>query len=586
MSSMLARLSLPFLVVALACGESPSPTEHGPGGGTGAMSGAAPQAGASTGGGAGALGGAAGTGAGPAGSAGQDPGSGAGPGGAAGTGTGGAAGDGTAGQGGTTAGTGGTTAGGAGTGGSVGGSSGLAGAPAGGAGSGDMYVTGVTVTVHPDVRTILVVNWTQSVAAEFVYLEFTFESGNVMTSRAKPGTVGMKRDVALGIPANMATTIRVVSRAGGVDYKTRDYMGTTGALPTGLPVATVSMYNATLASPDRWMFGAVENSTGGCNSQQCFYHTVFWLYIMDRRGRMVWYYSDAASNATSSFQRMARDGEYIWIEKRPFGGSGSRSVLKRTLDGYYSENIPITGLADAIDVTTDGSLLYDASNTLRERTRAGVTRDIFNCRNYWPTGSCYTNTINWNPRDNTVLMSYPERDTVLEVSRTTANMVVGQYGMMSGSYSFATTPAPPPPETTWQFGYQHFANISKDGTLMVSSHLDAAQATNQPVTGQHAFMEFSIDRTARRLTNVWVYNDGPEWAMYKGMVIKLPNNNYLGNYGTGGVIREITPSKQTVFMVKFDAPAGTSGNDFFNKMVGHNELLDDLYKLNGGGPPP
>jgi hypothetical protein len=583
MSSMLARLSLPFLVAALACGESPSTKENGPAGGTGfgAMSGAAPQAGVSTTGGAGgaaSLGGAAGVSVGPAGSAGQDPGSGAGPGGTAGAGvTGGVGGDGTAGQGGTTAG--------GGAGGGVSGSSGLAGAGMGGMGSGDTFVTGVTVTVHTEVRTILVVNWTQTVAAEFVYLEFTFESGNVMTSRARPGTVGMKRDVALGIPASTPTTIRVVSRSGGVDYKTRDYTGTTGALPTGLPVATVSMYNAALASPDRWMFGAVENSTGGCNSQQCFYHTVFWLYIMDRRGRMVWYYSDAGSNATSSFQRMARDGEYIWIEKRPFGGSGTRSVLKRTLDGYYSESIPVS-VADAIDVTDDGSLLYDASNTLRERTRAGMTRDIFNCRTYWPSGSCYTNTINWNPRDNTVLMSYPERDTVLEVSRTMTNTVVGQYGMMSGSYSFATTPAPPPPETTWQFGYQHFANISKDGTLMVSSHLDAAQATNQPVTGQHAFMEFSIDRVNRRLTNVWYYNDGPEWAMYKGMAIKLPNNNYLGNYGTGGVIREITPTKQTVFMVKFDAPAGTSGNDFFNKMVGHNELLNDLYKLNGGGPPP
>ena len=84
------------------------------------------------------------------------------------------------------------------------------------------------------------------------------------------------------------------------------------------------------------MFGAVEDSDGGCDNQQCFYHTTFWLYIMDRMGRMVWYYSDAASNATSSFQRMAKDGGYIWIEKRPFGGNSPRSVLKRTLDGTPS----------------------------------------------------------------------------------------------------------------------------------------------------------------------------------------------------------------------------------------------------------
>ena len=33
-------------------------------------------------------------------------------------------------------------------------------------------------------------------------------------------------------------------------------------------------------------------------------------------------------------------------------------------------------------------------------------------------------------------------------------------------------------------------------------------------------------------------------------------------------------------------PLGCSptGDDYFNKMVGHNVLLNDLYALNGGGP--
>jgi hypothetical protein len=107
--------------------------------------------------------------------------------------------------------------------------------------------------------------------------------------------------------------------------------------------------------------------------------------------------------------------------------------------------------------------------------------------------------------------------------------------------------------------------------------------TYSPVAGQHAFMEFEIDRQNRRLIEKWVYSDGPEWAMFKGMAIRLANGNTLANYGSGGVIREITPDKQTAFHVKFDAP---SGDDFYNKMVGHNVLIDDLYALNGGGPSP
>jgi hypothetical protein len=451
----------------------------------------------------------------------------------------------------------------------VGGSTGSA-----GAGSGDSFVSGVTITVHKSVSTILVVTWTQAIAAEETWLEFTFEAGNVMTSRPKPGTVGAHRDVVLGVPASTPITVRIVSKQGGVEHETRDYMGTTGALPKGLPVPSMITHDPAKASPDRFMLGAVEDSKGGCANTTCFYNATFWLYIMDRKGRMVWYYADPASNATSSFQRIARDGEYIWIEKRPFGGSGTRSVLKRTLDGEYSEEIAIPNLADCIDVTSDGSLLYDAQNELRERTKAGTTRAIWNCREaFGQSFKCYTNTVNWNELDDTVLMSFPDMNTVVEIDRQSGELV-GQYGARAGSYAFV--PA------TWEFQFQHFANITKDGTLLVSSHMPGNPVTSMPTAGEHAFMEFTIDRTARTLTEKWVYNAGQEWAMYKGMAIRLPNGNTLANYGTGGVIREITPAKETVFHVKFDTTTGT--NDFFNKMVGHNVLLDDLYKLNGGGP--
>jgi hypothetical protein len=71
--------------------------------------------------------------------------------------------------------------------------------------------------------------------------------------------------------------------------------------------------------------------------------------------------------------------------------------------------------------------------------------------------------------------------------------------------------------------------------------------------------------------------------MYKGMAIRLPGGNTLANYGTGGVIREITPDQRTAFLVKFDSDRG---EDFFNKMVGHNVLIDDLYALNAGPRAP
>jgi hypothetical protein len=404
-----------------------------------------------------------------------------------------------------------------------------------------------------------------------------------LTSRAKPGTVGAHRDVVLGVPGATDVTIRVVSRQGGVDCATTELQGRTDPVPSGMPVPTILSYDPELASPDRYMFGAVEDSEGG--STQNYYRETFWLYIMDRKGRILWYYADPSTLATSSFQRIARDGEYIWIEKRCFGCGGfSETVLKMTLDHEYSEEIPVDGLADCIDVTDDGALLFDRNDQLWEMSRSGQFRMIFDCDEHFtdlgiPNFTCYTNTINWSPADDTVVMSYPEPNTVIQVSREDGT-VVGQYGDAPGSYDFAAPLSMPP--SAWGFGFQHFPNITADGTLILSSHMPGYTDFNTtPTPNQHAFLEFTIDRQNQRLVEKWRYTEGTEWPRSKGMAIRLPNGNTLGNYGTGGVIREVTPDKQTAFHVKFDFDGG---NDAYNKMVGNNVLIDDLYALNGGGP--
>jgi hypothetical protein len=464
-------------------------------------------------------------------------------------------------------GAGGTTGGTAVTGGRGGGG---AGGGSGGAGSGDEYVSGVTVTVNPMVNTILVVNWTQAKAAEQVWLEFSFTGSSVMKSRMVAGATGAHKDVVLGVPGSTAVTVRIVSQQGGVDYKTRDYMGMTGAVPSGVPVPMISMYDATAASPERYMLGAVENA-GGCTNRSCYLVGPYWVYIMDRQGRIVWYYTDSTSNAATGFPRVARDGEYIWIDK---ARTGTRSVHKTTLDRTtYTQTVAVSGLADAIDVTTDGSLLYEVNGDLRELTKAGTTRNIWSCRTAMGSGyNCYSNTVNWNPTDDTVLMSFPEPNTVVQINRATGALVA-TYGDFAGSYAFSPT--------TWSFEFQHFPNITAAGTLLVSTHLSAFPEGSSAGANQHAFVEFTIDRTAKRLTEKWSYT-GAYWPLSRGMAIRLANGNTLANYGTNGIIQEITPDKKIVFQVKFDHPTGA--NDFYNRLVGHNVMIDDLYTLNGGGP--
>jgi hypothetical protein len=451
----------------------------------------------------------------------------------------------------------------------------------------DAFATDVRVDVHPDVNTLLVVTWSQAVAADEAWLEFTFEDGEVMRSRGAAGSLGEHRDVVLGVPGETDVTVRIMSRRDGVDYRSRDYSGRTSAVPAGpngMPVPTIVSYDPALASPDRWLFGSVEASTGGRFAG--YYLSTFWLYIMDRRGRVVWYHADPGSNATSSFQRIARDGEYLWIEKRCYScaprnapGGYAESVVKMTLDRAYFEEIPVPGLSDSIDVTDDGSLLYDANDELREMRRDGTVRRLWSCRRQFGLAfDCYSNTVNWSSRDDTVLLSFPYEGTVAQIDRQSGEMIA-QFGNAPGSCEFAPPLSTPP--TAWRFGFQHFPNITPAGTLLLSSHMPGFDQNSSPVANQHAFLEFEIDRNGQQLVETWRYTEGPEWPHAKGMAIRLPNGNTLGNYGTGGAIRELTADRQTAFHVKFDTP---EGDDFYNRMVGHNVLIDDLYALNGGGP--
>jgi len=558
-----------------ATGGSSSTGTAGTSGGTAGSGG--PTAGTS-GGGAGTTGtsGTAGSGTAGSGAAGAGGTSAAGRGGAAGTGTGTAGTTGAAGAGGR--GGGGAT----GTAGNGAAGTGAAGAGAAGAGAGDQFVSGVTVKVSTMVNTILIVTWTQTKAADQTYLEFSFAGSSLITSHLVAGATGSHREVVLGVPGSTAVTLRIVSRLSGTDYKTKDYMGTTGAVPAGMPKPTVMMYDSTLATTDRYLVGAVENSPNTCVDDSCYFYSTWWLYILDRQGRVVWYYADGSSTDVSSFPRVARDGQYLFVEKRAFGCGTTSAVVKMTLDREtYNQTVTVPQLSDGVDMTTDGTLLYDTeectrpNSTLRAMDRSGNVKTIWTCPS---TGfaNCYSNVVNYDPASDTVILSFPESNNIAVINRT-SGALVATYGTGTGAYTFSPSP--------WSFVWQHFPNLTPQGTLLVSTHLP--QYTKDSAAGmhQHAFEEFTIDATSKVLTRIWMYGDGAtdggEWAASRGMALRLGNGNTLVNYGTGGVIREVTPDKKTVFYVKFDL---SSSNDYFNKLVGHNFLTDDLYAINGGGP--
>lgn len=457
-------------------------------------------------------------------------------------------------------------------------------------------VTAVSAVVHEKVKTLLVIRWTQSRDTLSTRVVYTFENDEWHETSPEPKPAGAHETVLLGIPEQSAVTFYIETEidvtamdAGALDGGVPDggvpdgieeserFTVHNGKLPDSLPRPTVRIFHPELASNAQWLVGSVEDTP----SASRYYDGPFWIFIMDREGRIVWYYVDQAFKPTMAYPRVARDSSHLYLEKRMFhSGSGySPSVVRLTLDHRFFEAIPLPRLDDCFDVTDDGAILFNEwsrgeTARLMERRPSGEFREIWDCRAWAESAGvlkstdhyCYSNTVNWNPADDTVLMSMPYLNTAVEIDRQTGRLV-SQWGDAAGSFDFSPS--------SWSFEFNHYPNITKDGTLLISTHAPGHE--DKDVVGEHRFVEFDIDRDAERLVEKWVYGAGiDEWPKYKGEAHRLENGNTLVNYGTGGMIREVTPDKETVWHVKFDADFE---DDHFNKMVGHTFFVEDLYAL-------
>ena len=160
-------------------------------------------------------------------------------------------------------------------------------------------------------------------------------------------------------------------------------------------------------------------------------------------------------------------------------------------------------------------------------------------------------------------------NAVVEISRQTGE-VIAQYGKVAGSWDFS------PMES--ELECVHGANITEEGTLLVSVREPGTGFPSTPVP--HYFIEFELDPVNRIAKEIWRYGEGiDDFPKWKGEAYRMPGGNTLVNYGTGGIIREVTPDGRTAWHVKYDADFE---DDFTNKMVGHTILIDDLYALTQG----
>ena len=440
---------------------------------------------------------------------------------------------------------------------------------------GDQHVTDVSVHVHDDVATFLVVRWRQVVESSGTRVDFRFDD-DWRSTPPQPGTVGEHEALLVGAPADTTVTLHVVNTTPTGDVLSAPYIASTGPLPPDMPRPTLVNFDAELASPHRWLLGSVEAT----QAPDTYYAGPFWLYVVDRQARVVWYYVDRSTDDTMAFPRIGPDGAHIIVERRKFGaGNYNPTVRRLTLDGGVFEEIPVPGLSDCFDVMPDGTVLFNTvrfedKSALKERRPDGSIREIWDCSKWGKDlqlGTCYSNTVDWHPQTDSVTLSFPYSGVAVEIDRVTGELL-SQWGKVDGSWSFE-------PED-WAFQFNHFVHFTDQGTLLVSSHPPDIEHDSGP--GAHTFVEFDVDRANRRLVKRWLFDDNDGWPKYKGMASRLDNGNTLANYGTGGTIIEVTPAGKTVWEIKWDADFDEPHLD---NMVGHNILIDDLYALTSVARP-
>jgi hypothetical protein len=246
------------------------------------------------------------------------------------------------------------------------------------------------------------------------------------------------------------------------------------------------------------------------------------------------------------------------------------------LDFAQFQEYETPGLNDSMDVTDAGTIVYNSEEWVIELQANGTERNIWNCPDWanahgvGPGGAtCYSNSVVFNPLNDSIVVSYPYINTVVEIDRQSGDLVA-QWGDASGSWAFD-------PITTG-LDFEHGANITPDGTLLVSSHTPGSGEGRSRVP--HFFLEFELDSNNQIAKEIWRYGEGlNDWPRWKGEVYPVPGGNRLLNYGCQGLIREVTPNLEVAWEVLWDADFA---DDLINKMVGHNILIDDLYALNKG----
>ncbi len=416
----------------------------------------------------------------------------------------------------------------------------------------------VTLALHPTIESLVTASWEQPADAT-ARVEYSFDLGEWHASPDAHTPAGPAEVLLLGIPYALPVTVRVIPDV-STGVASPEVVITTGVMPP-LPLPLIVADDPTQQEPTgKWLLGSINNDQGGWAPGK------YWMFILDRKGRVVWAKRGINEDMTIYLQ-VSQDNDILWDQSTFWsefdGGDGSK-IHRMKLDGAETQVIDAPGMHHCFIEMPDRSIVWGSSTgfqteVLRKIAPDGTLSVVWECEPFYDSLGlddwCHTNSITYNPATDRFLLSFPTDDTfVLEVDGTTGEEI-RWFGHIPQSYAFDLP--------TSAFQYQHGTTWTPEGTLLLSSHLS-------PSDDDALVREYIVDDATQTLTQIWAFGQGDGIdAANAGEAHRLPNGNTLHNTGTDPRVRELTPDGEVVWDVKWSG----------DRLLGRTIFLDDLYPL-------
>ena len=414
-----------------------------------------------------------------------------------------------------------------------------------------VQATDLSASLNDTIESLITVSWQQNAAAT-AWVEYKLVDEDWRSSPPRSVEVGGVEQLLLGVPYEEEVTVRVVNDFGEGSLATDELSITTGALPATLPQATlISSEPADFDPETNFVFLSM---SGGSD---------VWTFIVDRQGRVVWAW-EVANQRISLHPRVSHDGTEFLIDYNSywtiFDGGDASQVLRLQIDGTEVERLDTPGLHHPFTETADHSLVYAAAlsgnnETLVQLEPDGTATTLFDC-DAWRTthgvsGSCGSNTLWWDEKNDRLLYSLYSVETVIEVDRVSGE-ALRWFGHAAGSWGFE------PEESA--FWWQHGGYMTEAGTFLTSSKVsDRGRET--------VIREYTLDEENENLVEIWSFGEGEGvYGSVMGEAHRLANGNTLHNYGDAARIREATEDGRVVWDI-----------DWSSSFMGRSTPIDDLY---------